>query len=88
VLQGGARAVEKPHCYSRFVWVRSGHAGFFKPAVRVGDTVAAGGALGTIGDFFGRTLETVTADAAGRVLFLVISAAIKQAGLICGIGAD
>jgi predicted deacylase len=88
VLPGGARAVEKPHRYGRFVWVRSGHAGFFKPAVQVGDSVAAGGPLGTISDFFGRTLETITADAAGRVLFLVISAAVKKAGLICGIGAE
>ena len=74
--------------YRRFVWIRSVDAGFFKPAVQVGDTVAAGATMGTINDFHGRTLETVTADAAGRVLFLVVSAAVKGSGLICGIGAD
>ena len=88
VLPGGARAVPKPHRYGRFVWVRSRDAGFFRAAVQVGDEVAAGATLGTINDFYGRTLETVTAQAAGRVLFLVVSAAIKASGLICGIGAD
>lgn len=88
VLPGGARTLEKPHRYGRFVWVRSVNAGFFKTAVQVGDHVAAGATLGTINDFFGRTVETVTAYAAGRLLFLVISAAVKASGLICGIGAD
>jgi predicted deacylase len=88
VVPGGARLVRKAHRYGRFVWVRSREAGFFKAAVQVGDTVAAGATLGTIGDFHGRTLETVTAEAAGRVLFLVVSAAIKASGLICGIGAE
>jgi uncharacterized protein len=87
-LPGGTRPVPPPHRYCRFVWFRSRHAGFFKPSVQVGDHVAAGGTLGTIGDFYGRTLETVTAEAAGRVLFLVVSAAVKASGLICGIGAD
>jgi predicted deacylase len=88
VLPGGAHTVAKPHCYRRFVWVRSRHAGFFKARIQVGDTVAAGEVLGTINDFFGRTLEEITADAAGRVLFLVVSAAMQKSGLICGIGAD
>ena len=88
VIPGGARSVPKPHRYARFVWMRSRAAGFFKPAVQVGDSVTAGAPVGTISDFFGRTLETISAEAAGRVLFLVISAAVKANGLICGIGAD
>jgi predicted deacylase len=87
-LPGGARDVAKPHRYGRFVWVRSRAAGFFKPAVQVGDAVVAGDTLGSIGDFYGRTLETITAEADGRVLFLVVSAAMKANGLICGIGAE
>jgi predicted deacylase len=87
-VPGGARNVPKPHRYGRFVWVRSCEAGFFKPAVQIGGVVEAGGTLGTINDFFGRTIETITAGAAGRVLFLIVSAAVKANGLICGIGAD
>ena len=53
VMPGGARAVPKPHRYARFVWMRSHEAGFFSPAVKIGGFVAAGGTIGTIGDFFG-----------------------------------
>jgi predicted deacylase len=88
VIPGGARTVAKPHRYARFVWMRSREAGFFKPAVRVGDNVAAGAMVGTIGDFFGQTRETISAEAAGRVLFMIVSAAVKANGLICGIGAN
>jgi predicted deacylase len=87
VLPGGVRPMPAPTRYGRFVWVRTALAGFFKPSVRVGDVVAEGAMLGTIGDFFGRTVETVVAASAGRVLFLTISAAVKADGLICGIGA-
>jgi uncharacterized protein len=88
VLPGGARPTPPSHLYGRFVWVRSRTAGFFRTELRVGDDVAAGAPLGTIVDFHGRVLEAVTAEAAGRVLFLVVSAAVKANGLICGIGAD
>ena len=30
VLPGGTRLLPKPHCYRRFVWIRSVNAGFFK----------------------------------------------------------
>jgi predicted deacylase len=88
VVPGGARSVAKPHRYARFVWMRSREAGFFRPAVKVGDTVATGAPIGTIIDFFGHTRATISAEAAGRVLFMIVSAAIKANGLICGIGAD
>lgn len=88
VVPGGVRAVPNPHRYRRFVWVRSREAGFFKPAVKIGGTIEAGGTLGTIGDFFGRTAETIRAEVGGRLLFLIVSAAVKANGLICGIAAD
>jgi len=87
-LPGGAQPMPAPHLYRRFIWVRSRQAGFFRPRVRVGDTVAAGDLLGTVGDFFGATIEEITAEAAGRVLFLVVSAAVGSPGLLCAIGAD
>jgi predicted deacylase len=86
VLPGGARTMPSPRQFDRFVWIRSQEAGFFKRCVRVGDEVTAGAGLGTISDFFGRTVEEITTDRAGQILFLVVSAAIAQAGLICGIG--
>ena len=88
VIPGGVREVPKPHRYARFVWIRSQEAGFFRPAVKVGDMVAAGAPIGTLVDFFGQTRETIKAEAGGRMLFMLVSAAIKANGLICGIGAD
>lgn len=87
-LPGSARPMPTPRRYGRFVWIRSRHAGFFKPRVRVGDDVTAGDTLGVIHDFFGATVETIVAEATGRVLFLIISAAVGSPGLICAIGTD
>jgi predicted deacylase len=86
VVEGPVRDTPPPQVFERFVWVRTEAAGFFKAAVQVGDVVEAGAVLGTLGDFFGRTTETVTAPSAGRILFLVISPAMTRNGLICGIG--
>lgn len=87
VLPGPAHATMPPKVYETFVWVRSRCSGFFKPRVAVGDAVAAGTLLGSIGDFFGAVQEQVRSPADGEVLFLVVSSAIAEAGLICGIGA-
>jgi predicted deacylase len=86
VLPDGARTMPPSRQFGRFVWIRSQQAGFFKPRVQVGDKVVTGVTLGTIHDFFGRTMEEITTDEGGEILFLVISAAIAKAGLICGIG--
>jgi predicted deacylase len=87
-LEGPAAANPPPRVFSAFVWLRSERAGFFKPAVAVGAEVAAGTVLGTIGDFFGRIVETIVSPVAGQLLFLVVSPAIGRDGLICGIGRD
>ena len=76
-----------PQLLDSFVWIRSRQAGFFRSQVAVGDTVEAGSLLGRVGDFFGSTLEEIASPVSGRVLFLVVSAALSEAGLICGIGA-
>jgi predicted deacylase len=88
VLAGGARAMPVAREYGSFIWVRSRQAGFFKPSVAVGDGVAAGAVLGRIGDFFGNLREEIISPTGGEVLFLVVSSAIAEAGLICGIGAS
>ncbi len=88
VLAGGARAMPPPVVCEGFVWVRARRAGFFRPAVAVGDTVARGTGLGSIGDFFGAVREEVVSPVDGRILFLVVSSAIAETGLICGIGAE
>ncbi len=88
VLEGEIDPRPAPRIHERFVWVRARAAGFFKPLVAVGDTVAAGAALGTIGDFFGTVHEQVVAPVDGEILFLVVSSAMDADGLVCGIGAS
>jgi uncharacterized protein len=88
VLPGGARNVPPPRRFAKFSWVRTQRAGFFRHAVKVGDELATGQALGQLVDFFGHTVEEVTAPDNGQVLFMVVSPAIARNGLVCGIGVE
>ncbi len=86
VLDGPVQEYPPPRCFDEFVWIRSRAAGFFKQSVQVGEDIDAGAVVGTICDFFGSVVETVTATASGKLLFLVINPAIARDGLVCGIG--
>ncbi len=71
-----------------FEWVYATPAGMFYPSVAAGDRVQQGATVGTVGSLFGDTLETITAPATGRVLFLTINPAVKAGGLLMGIGVE
>ncbi|MCB8878194.1 succinylglutamate desuccinylase/aspartoacylase family protein [Acidisoma silvae] len=86
VLADATATFISPDRYAGFLWPRSRHAGFFRPSVCVGDSVAVGDTIGILKDFFDQTTETIIAEASGRILFLVTSPAIAENGLICGIG--
>lgn len=86
VLEGVPPDLVSPDRYSAFLWPRSRNAGFFRPSVAVGDSVSAAQTIGELNDFFNNRIETITAEASGRILFLVTSPAIEKNGLICGIG--
>ena len=88
VLPGGARNLPPPRRFAKFTWVRTQAAGFFRHAAKVGDELVAGQPLGRLVDFYGRTIEEVTAPEKGQVLFMVVSPAMAKQGLICGIGID
>jgi predicted deacylase len=88
VIEGPVRNVPPPRRFSRFAWVRSREAGFFRPVVKVGDEVAAGQKLGKLVDFYGRVLEDMAAPDKGQILFMVVSPAIGHNGLICGVGVE
>src|SRR5438093_144082 len=55
-------------------------------AVRVGDRVKKGQALGEMVDLLGERLEAIESPVDGIVLFLVTSPAIKKDGLLLGVG--
>jgi predicted deacylase len=72
---------------SRFLWLRSDHEGFWYPAVAVNDEVTEGQELGVVKDWEGRILQRATAEAAGRVLFIVSSLAINTTDPLLAVGA-
>ena len=71
----------------RFLWLRTPTAGWWQPAVEVGETVVANDRLGMVLDGFGEMIETIVAPEAGVVLFLTSSPAVQADGLLLGLGA-
>lgn len=79
---------EEPRLYSSFEWLYSTNAGMFYPSVVVGEQIGQGQILGTIGSLFGDVLEMIQSPVSGRVIFTTTSPAVKQNGLLMGIGAN
>ena len=67
-------------------WLRSAYEGIFLCRVKPGDRVQQGQSLGELVDLLGNPLETITAPAAGVILFTVTSPAIKKDGLLLAVG--
>jgi predicted deacylase len=83
-----AASAPAPVYLDRFLWPRTPRAGWWEPAVRVGETVSAGQVLGTVSTLDGGTiLETCTAPVDGVILFLTSSPAVAADGLLLGLGA-
>jgi hypothetical protein len=73
---------------NRFLWLRSGQAGWWAPSAGPGDHVSAGQVIGTVSALDGsQVLETVTAAADGVIIFLTSSPAVAADGLLLGLGA-
>ena len=73
---------------TRFEWLYSEPAGFWSAAHGPGETVLTGDVLGEIRDLYGDTLQTITAPVDGVILFLTTSAAVKENGLLLGLGCE
>ena len=71
---------------TKFEWVYTKSTGVWYPKVAPGDTVKQGEQIGTVGDFFGETLERVKSPVNGVVLFLTINPSVLENGLLMGIG--
>ena len=85
--RGGRRLAAQPGYLNGFAWPRTPSAGWWEPAVRVGEAVSAGQVLGTVSTLDGgAVLETVTAPAGGVVLFVTSSPAVGADGLLLGLG--
>jgi hypothetical protein len=83
-----ARPSPRPEHLQQFLWLRCQDEGWWEPAVRVGEQVAEGQLLGTVSTLDGaRTLQTITAPAAGVPMFITSSPAVAADGLLLGLGA-
>jgi uncharacterized protein len=79
---------EAPVHLGRFLWLRAASEGWWEPAVRPGERVAAGQALGTVSSLDGaQVLQSVTAPAPGVPMFITSSPAVAADGLLLGLGA-
>jgi predicted deacylase len=85
-LSGVVKEPDEQRIYSDMRWVFSKQKGIFHIAVSPGHEVNEGDFLGRIEDYFGELAEEVRSPAAGRVLFTTSSPAIKENGLLMGIG--
>src|SRR5215469_4263705 len=81
-------SAQKPTQLGRFLWLRCRDGGWWEPAAGAGEEVLDGQVLGTVSTLDGsRVLETITAPAAGVVIFLTSSPAVAEDGLLLGLGA-
>ncbi|HEY2308120.1 MAG TPA: succinylglutamate desuccinylase/aspartoacylase family protein [Streptosporangiaceae bacterium] len=85
----GAAPAAAPVRLGRFLWLRSISEGWWEPAVRPGEQVAAGQVLGTVSSLDGaQVLQSVTAPAPGVPMFITSSPAVAVDGLLLGLGAQ
>lgn len=71
-----------------FAWIRSEHAGLWRPAVAGGDEVEAGQEVGVVSDMLDVPLRRVVSPIDGVVLFAVSALAMNVGDPLVGIGAD
>lgn len=84
----GAGTPTGPTRLSRFIWMRSAHAGWWEPTVRPGESVAQGHVLGTVSTIDGsEVLQTIESPTDGVLMFVTSSPAVVADGLLLGLGA-
>ncbi len=84
VTGGGARSGPHVREYQGWNWLRTPVAGWWEPAVGVGQDVPAGGLLGVVSDILGDGRHEVYAPENGVPLFITSSPAVEADGLLVG----
>jgi len=74
----GPAPIDTPIWLERNAVLRSSTTGIFYPAVERGQMVTKGAVLGRVTDFYGQTLETVTAPFDGEVFYIVATPPITK----------
>ena len=88
ILSGNPESVEPATVLSGFHWVTSQHNGLFYPRIAPGDRVEVGQAVGETRDYFGNSLGTVAAPAAGVIIFTVTTPATNVGDPLFAVGSS
>ncbi|MFG1706998.1 succinylglutamate desuccinylase/aspartoacylase family protein [Nonomuraea sp. M3C6] len=88
VLDGEPWPAREARRHEGWHWLRTDRAGWWEPAVSVGESVPAGGLLGTMADVWGEVFAEMRAPEAGTPLFLTSSPAVSADGLLLGLARD
>ena len=86
ILPGEAKMVEHPVWLSKVDTVSGDNDGIFYPLVKRGNYVEAGGKVGYITDYFGKTISELRAPAAGVVLYICGVPSMRKGETIANIG--
>jgi predicted deacylase len=86
MLPGPATLVEHPVWIEKLVAIPSDQAGVFYPVVRRGTYVEAGMKVGSVTDYFGKTVAEIRAPAAGVVLYIRAVPSLKKGDTLADIG--
>jgi uncharacterized protein len=87
-LPPGSAECPAPTYLTKFLWLRSEHAGWWAPTVKPGEQVREGQTIGTVSSLDGsQVLETITAPADGVPIFITSSPSVADDGLLLGLGA-
>jgi uncharacterized protein len=88
LLDDGPAEAAPPTVLSSFEWLYTPVAGFFYPMTTVAGDVTRGDIVGRIGSLAGEDLAEIRSPVSGKVLFLTTSPAVKERGLLMGIGVE
>jgi predicted deacylase len=88
MLTGEPESVRPTTFFRRFLWLYSPVEGWWEPAVRVGEEVAAGSELGRVRDLHGGKLAEIAAADDGVVLFMTSVPPVQERGILMGLGVD
>jgi predicted deacylase len=86
MLPGAASVVESPVWFGKIDTVASDQAGIFYPLVQRGSYVEQGTKIGTVTDYFGKTIYEARAPAAGVVLYICSVPSMKKGDTVANIG--
>lgn len=88
MLEGEPAEHPEPIIYETLKSAKSTTTGFFQPAVVIGDKVQQGQEVGTVLDYFGNRVETITAPISGTVMMVNQTPPIKSAESVVTIGVE